>query len=231
MKLQFLGHACFLLDDGVHKVLTDPFLTGNGLAAVPADQAEADFIFVTHGHSDHTGDAVAIAQRTGATVCCTVDLADGVFSPAGVRVQVGNLGGRIPMPFGSAKFFQAIHGSGVPGCLSCGFIFEMGGKKIYHAGDTALMTDMALLADEDIDVALLPIGDVFTMGPADALRAVKMIRPKLTVPMHYDTFPPIAQDPEAFAAAVQAAGFQAKVLRPGEVLSIKKAPTKKLRRL
>lgn len=124
------------------------------------------------------------------------------------------------MPFGSAKFFQAIHGSGVPGCLSCGFIFEMGGKKIYHAGDTALMTDMALLADEDIDVALLPIGDVFTMGPADALRAVKMIRPKLTVPMHYDTFPPIAQDPEAFAAAVQAAGFQAKVLRPGEVLSI-----------
>lgn len=220
MKLQFLGHACFLLDDGTHKVLTDPFLTGNVLAAVPADQVEADFIFVTHGHSDHTGDAVSIAQRTGATVCCTVDLAEGVFGPAGVRVQVGNLGGRIPLPFGSAKFFQAIHGSGVSGCLSCGFIFEMGGKKIYHAGDTALMTDMALLADEDIDVALLPIGDVFTMGPADALRAVKMIRPKLTVPMHYDTFPPIAQDPEAFAAAVQAAGFQAQVLRPGESLSI-----------
>ena len=220
MKLQFLGHACFLLDDGAHKELTDPFLTGNALAAAAADQMEADFIFVTHGHSDHTGDAQAIAQRTGATVCCTVDLADGVFGPAGVRVQVGNLGGTIPMPFGSAKFFQAIHGSGVPGCLSCGFIFEMGGKKIYHAGDTALMTDMALLAEEDIDVALLPIGDVFTMGPADALRAVKMIRPKLVVPMHYDTFPPIAQDPAAFADAVQAAGFQAKVLRPGESLEL-----------
>ena len=220
MKLQFLGHACFLLDDGAHKVLTDPFLTGNALAAAAADQVEADFIFVTHGHSDHTGDAQAIAQRTGATVCCTVDLADGVFGPAGVRVQVGNLGGTIPMPFGSAKFFQAIHGSGVPGCLSCGFIFEMDGKRIYHAGDTALMTDMALLAEEDIDVALLPIGDVFTMGPADALRAVKMIRPKLVVPMHYDTFPPIAQDPAAFADAVQAAGFQAKVLRPGESLEL-----------
>ena len=220
MKLQFLGHACFLLDDGAHKVLTDPFLTGNALAAAAADQVEADFIFVTHGHSDHTGDAQAIAQRTGATVCCTVDLADGVFGPAGVRVQVSNLGGTMPMPFGSAKFFQAIHGSGVPGCLSCGFIFEMGGKKIYHAGDTALMTDMALLAEEDIDVALLPIGDVFTMGPADALRAVKMIRPKLVVPMHYDTFPPIAQDPAAFADAVQAAGFQAKVLRPGESLEL-----------
>ena len=220
MKLQFLGHACFLLDDGTHKVLTDPFLTGNPLAAAAADQVDADFIFVTHGHSDHTGDAQAIAQRTGAPVCCTVDLAEGVFSPAGVKVQVGNLGGTIPMPFGSAKFFQAIHGSGVAGCLSCGFIFEMGGKKIYHAGDTALMTDMSLLAEEDIDVALLPIGDVFTMGPADALRAVKMIRPKLVIPMHYDTFPPIAQDPSAFAAAVQAAGFQAKVLHPGESLEI-----------
>ena len=220
MELTFLGHACFLLDDGSCKVLTDPFLTGNGLAAASADQVEADFIFVTHGHGDHTGDAEAIAKRTDATVCCTVDLAEGVFGPAGVKTQVGNLGGRIPMPFGSAKFFQAIHGSGVPGCLTCGFIFEMGGRKIYHAGDTALMSDMALLADEEIDVALLPIGDVFTMGPEDALRAVKMIRPKLVVPMHYNTFPPIAQDPEAFAASVRAAGFQAQVLRPGESLFI-----------
>ena len=220
MELQFLGHACFLLDDGTCKVLTDPFLTGNPLAAMSADQVKADYIFVTHGHSDHTGDAAAIARRTGATVCCSVDLAEGVFAPAGVKVQVGNLGGTIPLPFGWAKLFQAIHGSGVPGCLSCGFIFEMGGKKIYHAGDTALMTDMALLAEEDIDVALLPIGDLYTMGPADALRAVKMIQPKLTVPMHYDTFPPIAQDPAAFADAVQAAGFQARVLRPGERLSL-----------
>ena len=172
MELQFLGHSCFLLHDGTSKVLTDPFLTGNALAAAAANQVEADFIFVTHGHGDHVGDAVDIAKRTGATVCCTVDLAEGVFGPAGVKVQVGNLGGTIPMPFGSAKFFQAIHGSGVPGCLACGFIFEMGGKKIYHAGDTALMSDMALLAEENIDIALLPIGDVFTMGPGDALRAV-----------------------------------------------------------
>lgn len=220
MELKFLGHSCFLLDDGVHKVLTDPFLTGNAEAAVSAEQVEADYIFVTHGHSDHVGDAVDIAKRTGAPVCCTVDLAEGLFGPAGVQVQVGNLGGTIPMPFGSAKFFQAIHGSGVAGCLSCGFLFEMGGRKIYHAGDTALMSDMALLAEEKIDVALLPIGDVFTMGPADALRAVKMIQPKLVIPMHYNTFPPIAQDPDAFAAAVKAAGFEARVLRPGETLSL-----------
>lgn len=220
MELKFLGHSCFLLDDGAHKVLTDPFLTGNAEAAVSAEQVEADYIFVTHGHSDHVGDAVDIAKRTGAPVCCTVDLAEGLFGPAGVQVQVGNLGGTIPMPFGSAKFFQAIHGSGVAGCLSCGFLFEMGGRKIYHAGDTALMSDMALLAEEKIDVALLPIGDVFTMGPADALRAVKMIQPKLIIPMHYNTFPPIAQDPDAFAAAVKAAGFEARVLRPGETLSL-----------
>ena len=220
MELKFLGHSCFLLDDGAHKVLTDPFLTGNAEAAVSAEQVEADYIFVTHGHSDHVGDAVDIAKRTGAPVCCTVDLAEGLFGPAGVQVQVGNLGGTIPMPFGSAKFFQAIHGSGAAGCLSCGFLFEMGGRKIYHAGDTALMSDMALLAEEKIDVALLPIGDVFTMGPADALRAVKMIQPKLVIPMHYNTFPPIVQDPDTFAAAVKAAGFEARVLRPGETLSL-----------
>ena len=219
MELQFLGHACFLLDDGSYKVLTDPFLSGTGQTAL-AETVEPDFIFVTHGHGDHVGDAVEISKRTGAPVCCTVDLGEGVFGPAGVDFQAGNLGGTMPMPFGSAKIFQAIHGSGVAGCLSCGFIFEMGGKKIYHAGDTALMTDMALLEDAHIDVALLPIGDFYTMGPADALRAVKMIKPGLTIPMHYNTFPPIAQDPAAFAATCEAAGFQAKVLQPGETLTV-----------
>ena len=182
MELQFLGHACFLLDDGSYKVLTDPFLSGTGQTEL-ANTIRPDFIFVTHGHGDHVGDAVEIAKRTGAAVCCTVDLAEAVFAPAGVRTLAGNLGGTMTMPFGSAKIFQAIHGSGVAGCLSSGFIFEMGGRRIYHAGDTALMADMALLADEALDAALLPIGDFFTMGPADALRAVKMIRPKLTIPI------------------------------------------------
>ena len=186
MKLQFLGHACFLLDDGVHKVLTDPFLTGAGRPEW-AEKVDPDVIFVTHGHGDHVGDAAAIARRTGAPVCCTADLADAVFVPAGVACVAGNLGGTVRLSFGCAKFFQALHGGGAAGCPACGFLFEMGGRKIYHAGDTALMTDMTLLADEDIDVALLPIGDFYTMGPADALRAVKLIRPRLTVPMHYNT--------------------------------------------
>lgn len=220
MELKFLGHACFLLDDGIHKVLTDPHLSGNPLAAAAPDELDPDYICVTHGHGDHIGDSVEIAKRTGATVFCSVDLAGAVYRPAGVKVQGGNIGGRAPMPFGSIKLFQAIHGSGIPGGLACGFIIEMGGKKIYHAGDTALMADMALLADEDIDAALLPIGDYYTMGPADALRAVKMIRPKLTIPMHYNTFPAICQDADAFAVAVQEAGFDAKALHPGESITI-----------
>ena len=220
MELKFLGHACFLLDDGTHKVLTDPHLSGNPLAAAKPEDVSADFICVTHGHGDHVGDSVAIAQRTGATVICPVDLAGAVFKSSGVKTAGGNIGGTAPTPFGSVKLFQAIHGSGIAGGLACGLIIEIGGKKIYHAGDTALMADMALLADEEIDVALLPIGDYYTMGPTDALRAVKMIRPKLVIPMHYDTFPVIRQDAAAFAAACEAAGFAAKALRPGESVEI-----------
>lgn len=220
MQMKFLGHACFLLDDGATKILTDPFLTRNPLAAASAGDVEADMIFVTHGHGDHLGDAVDIARRTGAVVCCTVDLAEAVFRPAGISTLVGNLGGWMPAPFGRVKFTAAIHGSGMPGCLSCGFLFEMGGKRVYHAGDTALTSDMALLAEERVDAALLPIGDVYTMGPEDAVRAVKLIRPGIVVPMHYGTFPAIVQDPAAFAAAVKNAGFRARLLAPGESLTL-----------
>lgn len=220
MNITFLGHACFLLEDGQHRILIDPFLTGNPLAPVSADAVEADYIFVTHGHGDHVGDTAAIARRTSATICCSVDLAEGLFPDSDLNVITGNLGGRIPLPFGSAKFVSAIHGSGVPGALANGFLLEIAGKKIYHAGDTALTSDMALLAEEHIDAALLPIGDVYTMGPGDALRAVEMIHPKLVIPMHYNTMPPIVQDGEAFAAAVSAAGCQAKVLQPGDTAVI-----------
>ena len=220
MKVTFLGHACFLLDDGTHKVIIDPHLSGNPLAAAKPEEIEADFICVTHGHGDHIGDSVEIAKRTGAAVFCTVDLAGAVYKPAGVKATGGNLGGTAPMPFGSIKLFPAIHGSGVAGGLACSFIVEIGGMNIYHAGDTALMADMALLEEENIDIALLPIGDFYTMGPKDALRAVKMIRPRLTIPMHYNTFPAIRQDPHAFAAAVENAGFSAKVLEPGESISL-----------
>lgn len=215
MNVRFLGHACFLLDDGATRILIDPFLTGNPLAAVSAEEVEADYILVTHGHGDHVGDAAAIARRTGATICCSVDLAEGLFDDPALKLVTGNLGGRIHLSFGAIKFVSAIHGSGVPGALANGFIIELDGKRIYHAGDTALHADMALLAEESIDLALLPIGDVYTMGPADALRAAKMIAPKLVIPMHYNTFPAIAQDADAFAASAADAGFAAKVLPVG----------------
>ena len=203
MNLTFLGHACFLLDDGNCRVLTDPYLSENPLAPVKPDAVSADYICVTHGHGDHIGDTEQIARRTGARICCPAELGSAVFAPQGLETIPANLGGTC-----------------VPGGLSCGVLLEIGGKNIYHAGDTALISDMALLADEEIDVALLPIGDVYTMGPKDALRAVKMIRPKLVIPMHYNTFPLIVQDPHAFAEAVIAAGFQAAVLEPGETYSL-----------
>ena len=216
VKITFLGHACFQFDDGKYKVLVDPFLTGNPLAAADAGEVEADYIFVTHGHGDHIGDAAAIAKRTGAVICTTVDLADTMLQEQGIEVVAGNIGGTVSFPFGTARFFQAIHGSGAAGAVSCGFVFEIGGKKIYHAGDTALMTDMQLLAEDELDVALLPIGDFYTMGPKDALRAAKMIGAATVIPMHYSTFPPITQDPAAFVDSLREAGLHGIVLNPGE---------------
>ncbi len=222
MKVEFLGHACFLItDDCNRKILIDPFLTGNTLASTTANEVEADFIFITHNHGDHIGDALDIAKRTGATVYGVVELVETVLSPAGVSVGMGNIGGRQATSFGSVKYTPAIHGSGIPGGLACGYLFEIDGKKIYHAGDTALARDMELLAKETVDLALLPIGGVFTMGPEDAVQAVNMIKPKRVVPMHYNTFPAIVQQPEEFKQMVEyQEDCAVTILCPGEYLEI-----------
>lgn len=221
MKIEYLGHACFCLEDSGVKILTDPFLSGNQLASKKADEVEADYIFVTHGHGDHIGDTYDIARRTGATVYAVVELADGPMAAEGITVKSGNIGGSQKTSFGSVKFVPAAHGSGVPGALACGYVLEIGGKKIYHAGDTALIADMGLLADEKIDVALLPIGGHYTMGPEDAVRAAKLIKPKYVVPMHYNTFPVIVQNPEDYKRSVEEEDIcQVKVLNPGESFEI-----------
>lgn len=217
LKIEFLGHSCFCLEDSSVKILIDPFLTGNTLASKIADQVEVDYIFVTHGHGDHLGDTCAIARRTGATVFAVVEIAEGPMAAEGIKVAMGNIGGKQKTPFGSVKFVPAAHGSGVPGALACGYVFEIDGKKIYHAGDTALISDMQFLADEKIDVALLPIGDFFTMGPEDAVKATKLIAPEYVIPMHYNTFPVIQQNPNDFKNAVENEGkCKVKVLMPGE---------------
>lgn len=212
VKLTYYGHACFALTDGKTKLIIDPYLSGNPLAPIGPEAVETDYILVTHGHGDHLGDAVTIANRTGAPVVTSADMAPAL---GGARVIAGNIGGTMPLPFGSVKLVPAIHSSGVPGALACGFIVELGGRRVYHMGDTALTRDFELLAEPTIDAALIPIGDWYTMGPEDALRAVQMLRPRLVIPMHYNTFPQIRQDPRAFAAAAESKGFAARVLDPG----------------
>lgn len=220
MKINFIGHACFLIEDSGYSLLIDPFIKGNPTASVKPEDLKPTHILVSHAHGDHLGDAVEIAKNTKAKIYTTNELG-GQLSEEGVETVAGHIGGKAKTEFGSIKYFQAFHGSGIAGGFACGFIIDIGGKKIYHAGDTGLTKDMELLKREDIYLAMLPIGDFYTMGPEDALEAVKMINPKHVIPMHYNTFPPIEQDPEAFVKSVmEETPAKAIVLKPGESVEL-----------
>lgn len=225
-RLRWLGHSALLLETGKYKVLIDPFLTGNPKAVIKAADAPADFILVSHGHGDHVGDAVAIAERTGATVISNYEIA-GWFESKGIKNAHGmQHGGGHDFPFGRVKLTLAFHGSQLPdgsnGGNPCGFLLYLpDGKKIYDAADTGLFGDMKLIGEEGIDLALLPIGDNYTMGPEDAVRAVKFLQPKRVVPIHYDTFPLIEQDPRAWAKRVQQeTSAEPVVMQPGEWVEV-----------
>lgn len=224
-SVTWYGHAAFLLSSGGRKVLIDPFLADNPAATVGPDEVEADFILISHGHGDHVGDAVAIAQRTGALVISNHEIANW-FANKGVESHGQHLGGGHQHPFGHLKLTLALHGSGLPDGSYGGnpaglLITTAGGKKIYFACDTGLFGDMKLIGDEGIDLALLPIGDNFTMGPDDALKAVKLIEPTTVIPVHYNTWELIAQDPVAWAARVEAeTSANAHVLNPGETFEL-----------
>jgi L-ascorbate metabolism protein UlaG (beta-lactamase superfamily) len=225
VKATWYSHACFLIATPKAKILIDPFLTGNPLAPVKADAVAADYILVSHGHGDHVGDTVAIAGRTGATVVSNFEIQSWMSAQGVKNVHPQHIGGGFDYPWGRVKLTQALHGSALPdgsyGGNPCGFLLYADGRKIYHACDTGLFGDMRLIGEEGIDLAILPIGDNFTMGPDDALRAVKLIQPKRVVPIHYNTFDVIKQDPDSWAARVEKeTSAKVAVMKPGDTIEV-----------
>lgn len=223
-KLTWYGHAAMGLEAGGKRLLVDPFFSGNPAASISADKAQADFILISHGHGDHVGDAVAIAKRAGATVISVFEICNW-FENQGVKVHAQHLGGGHQHPFGYLKLTLALHGSGLPdgtyGGNPCGFLLTTAGKKVYLACDTGLFGDMKLIGEEGLDLAVLPIGDNYTMGTDDALRAAKMLEAKHVIPVHYNTWDLIAADAAGWAKRVEAeAGSKVHVLKPGESFSL-----------
>ncbi len=225
-KITWLGHSSFSIQTAGFALLVDPFFKYNPKSVVSAEDVKTDFILVTHGHGDHIGDTVSIAQRTGATVICNAEIGDWLKKKE-IKVHSQHLGGGFHHPFGYVKLTLALHGSALPdgscGGNPAGFLITLkdGGKKIYLAGDTGLFGDMRLIGEEGVELAALPIGDNFTMGPADALRAVKFIQPKQVIPIHYNTFPLIQQDVHAWAADVESqTSSKVRVLTLGETIEL-----------
>jgi L-ascorbate metabolism protein UlaG (beta-lactamase superfamily) len=225
-KLTWHGHATLGLETGGYQLVIDPFFSGNPAADIAADAVQADFLLVSHGHGDHVGDAVAVAKRTGATIISNFEIASW-FEAQGVEKTHGqHQGGGHQHPFGYLKLTLALHGSMLPdgsnGGNPCGFLLTTNdGYKIYFAQDTGLFGDMKLIGEEGLDLAILPIGDNYTMGPDDALRAVKLLEPKVVIPIHYNTWDLLAQDANAWKERVEReTSAKVIVLKPGESFSI-----------
>jgi L-ascorbate metabolism protein UlaG (beta-lactamase superfamily) len=205
--LTYYGHSAWALETKGTTILIDPFFTGNPQASVTAGDVRANFIILTHAHGDHYGDSVEIAKRTGATLISNFEIVNYCQKQGVANAHPLHLGGGHAFPFGRVKLTVAHHGSSFPdgtyGGNPAGVVIEFEGKRLYDAGDTALFSDMALIGQPGLDVALLPIGDNFTMGPEDAAAAAKFLRARTVIPEHYNTWPVIAQDPEAFKRKVE----------------------------
>jgi L-ascorbate metabolism protein UlaG (beta-lactamase superfamily) len=224
MDIRFLGHACFELSDGEETVLIDPFLTGNPKAAIAAEDAAATTILLTHGHADHFGDVVPIAKRTGATVVAIVEIAD-ELAEEGLEVRDPNLGGSVKFDWGWVKLVPAWHTSTTPkGTVNtpAGLVISFKDTVVYHLGDTCLFSDLQLVGKRaPIDVALMCIGGHYTMDRTDAVDAAQLVGAQTVIPCHYNTFPPIQADAEAFKSDVESAtGSNVVVLEPGEAHSV-----------
>lgn len=222
MQISFHGHSVVKIVTNGTTILIDPFINGNGQTDLKVENEKPDVILLTHGHNDHVGDTVQLAKAHDALVVAPNELAD-YLGWQGCKVHNMHIGGARQFEFGKVKFTQAFHGSSyvtenseiIYTGMPAGILFTAEGKTIYHAGDTALFGDMELIGKRHpIDIAFLPIGDNFTMGPEDAAYAVSLLKPKIVVPVHYNTFPPIEQNPADFANLVEDA--QVQVLQPGE---------------
>lgn len=219
--ITFLGHAAFEVRTDSHSILIDPFFTGNPAATLTADDVQPDVIIVTHGHGDHVGDTVAIARRTGALVIANFEICEWLAGQGVENCHAQHIGGAFHHEFGVLKLTIAHHGSMLPdgsnGGNPCGLLLKLADGTLYHAADTGLFLDMQLIGEEGIDTAILPIGDNFTMGPDDALRAVRLIQPKRVIPSHFNTWPLIAQDADAWAQRVrEETTTEPVVLQPGD---------------
>jgi L-ascorbate metabolism protein UlaG (beta-lactamase superfamily) len=225
VKFTWYGHATMGLETGGYRLVIDPFFDGNPAATMPADQVQADFILLSHGHNDHVGDTISIARRTGAQVISNYEIANWLEGQ-GVNAHGQHIGGGYRHPFGYLKLTQAVHGSCLPdgsyGGNPAGFLLTtQTGENVYLACDTGLFGDMRLIGEIGLDLAVLPIGDNYTMGPDDALKAVKLLTPKHVIPVHYDTWELIAQDPQAWARRVETeTSAKAHVLMPNGSFSI-----------
>lgn len=226
MKVSYHGHSVVKIETKTHTILIDPFISGNELCDLDASSVKADAILLTHAHNDHVGDTVDIAKRNNALVVAPNELAE-YLGKKGLNVHPMHIGGSRQFDFGQVKFTQAFHGSSyeeedgtlIYGGMPGGILFTAEGKTIYHLGDTALFTDLKMYGEmNDIDVAFIPIGDNFTMGPEDALVAADWLKANIVVPIHYNTFPVIAQDPHAFAEKVKTG--RGKVMEVGEALEL-----------
>ncbi len=220
VSIVYHGHSTFEVHSGDHHLIVDPFLNQNPLADIKADAVNAKHILLSHAHFDHVADAEAIAGKNSAAIYCNVEMSQ-YYSGRGLKNVVGlNQGGTCNTPFGKLSLTVAFHTStfpdGTAGGVACGMVIEIGGRRIYYSGDTALFGDMALIGRLwKPDIAILPIGDHYTMGPGHAVLAAEMIGSPHIMPVHFNTFPPIAQNPEAFAEDVRIKGVKPVVLKPG----------------
>ena len=215
-KITFLGHSAFYMEGEKGKLVIDPFLTGNPVAQIKPEDLKVDFVLLTHGHGDHIGDAVDIAKANNATIIAPFELAN-YCADQGANVHPMHIGGARQFPFGKVKLTIAHHGSAAPdGTYTgnpCGFLITMDGKTFYHSGDTGLFYDMKLIGEmNSIDVAVLPIGDNFTMGVDDAVKATEFLKPKMVIPMHFKTFDVIDVEPGDFVSKVKVLGFNSEIL-------------------